>query len=121
MASTLPNQNVRPRRVLLPYMILALGLAFTFLVIVYFSKLATAQDQSRFTNSVQEIDDRIRARIQTSIALLRAGTGLFAASDDVDPKEFESFVKQIELEKNYPGIQGIGFSERLQPDEVPKL
>jgi PAS domain S-box-containing protein len=122
MASTLPNGNKHfTLRIVLPYLILVLGSSFTFLVSFYFSKLTAAQDQSRFTRSVQEIDDRIRARLQTSIALLRAGTGLFAASDFVDREEFERFVHQIELQKNYPGIQGIGFSQRLRPNEIPAL
>ncbi|PYS70083.1 MAG: hypothetical protein DMF69_14865, partial [Acidobacteria bacterium] len=95
-------------RVFLPYLILALGLSFTFLISFYFSKLANDQDQSRFNSAVQEIDDRIKLRVQTSIALLRAGTGLFAASESVDAQEFD---------RNYPGIQGIGYSQKLRPDE----
>lgn len=94
---------------------------FTFLVSFYFSKLSRAQDLSRFNGAVQEINDRIRLRIQTSITLLRAGTGLFAASDSVEADEFERFVQQIELQKNYPGIQGIGYSIRLRPNEVESL
>jgi PAS domain S-box-containing protein len=122
MASTLPKGKKRfTFRIVLPYLILALGSSFTFLVSFYFSKLSAAQDQSRFTKSVQEIDDRIRARLQTSIALLRAGTGLFAASDFVDKDEFGHFVQQIELQKNYPGIQGIGFSQRLRSEDKTAL
>jgi PAS domain S-box-containing protein len=109
------------RRVVLPYLILALGLLFTLIVSFYFWKLATLQDQGRFKNQVQQIDERLNTRLQTSIALLRAGTGLFAASDDVSAHEFEQFVNSIELQKNYPGIQGIGFSRRLRADEREAL
>ena len=49
--------------------------------------------------------------------MLRSGTGLFAASDSVQAREFERFVEQIELEKNYPGIQGMGFSRRFTAEE----
>jgi PAS domain S-box-containing protein len=49
--------------------------------------------------------------------LLRAGTGLFAASTDVDASEFKKFVQQIELQKNYPGIQGMGFSQKISAHE----
>jgi len=97
-------------RGILPYLILLLGFCFTLLVYYYFSKLTLAQDRSNFDRSVQAIQDRVRSRIETSIALLRAGTGLFAASDSVEANEFEQFVRQIELEKNYPGVLGIGFS-----------
>src|ERR1700752_3732855 len=113
----LTHEGSRARRILLPYLILALGLLFTFLVTYYFDKLAKEQDKSRFRSTVQEINDRIRARVQTSITLLRAGTGLFAASESVEAAEFDRFVQQIELQKNYPGIQGIGFSIRVRPEE----
>lgn len=116
-SSPLKGQKSRALRVFLPYLILGLGLFITSLVSYYFYRLSSAQDQSRFNNSVQELEGRIKARIQTSIALLRAGTGLFAASDSVDPVEFERFVQQIELEKNYPGIQGIGYSLRIRPED----
>ena len=97
-------------RGILPYLILLLGFCFTLLVYHYFSKLTLEQDRSNFDRSVQEIQNRVRSRIETSIALLRAGTGLFAASESVEANEFEQFVRQIELEKNYPGVLGIGFS-----------
>ncbi|HEX3249259.1 MAG TPA: CHASE domain-containing protein [Pyrinomonadaceae bacterium] len=104
-------------RGILPYLILLLGFCFTLLVYHYFSKLTLEQDRSSFDRSVQQIQDRVRSRIETSIALLRAGTGLFAASDSVEANEFEQFVQQIELDKNYPGVLGIGFSRHFSPSQ----
>jgi len=110
----------RLSRGILPYLILLLGFCFTLLVYYYFSKLTTQQDRSRFDRSVQEIQDKVRLRIATSIALLRAGTGLFAASESVEANEFKRFVQQIELEKNYKGVLGIGFARRLsQAEKAP--
>ena len=108
-------------RVVLPYLILLLGFCFTFVVYYYFYKLTYEQDRIRFNSSVQEIQDQVRLRIATSTALLRAGTGLFAASDFVDAHEFESFVTEIELEKNYPGVEGIGYSVRFDPEDKAQL
>src|ERR1051325_2899812 len=111
----------RGSRVLLPYLILLVGFCFTMVVYYYFSKLTYEQDQSRFDRSVQEMQDQIRLRIATSITLLRAGAGLFAASHAVDAGEFARFVQQIELEKNYPGVQGIGYSLQFRADEKAKV
>ena len=111
----------RERRVLLPYAILLSGFCFTLLVYHYFSKFTYEQDQSRFQRVVQEIQDQVRLRIETSTTLLRSGTGLFAASEAVDGGEFTRFVQQIELEKNYPGIQGIGFSRSFRRDEMDAI
>src|SRR5947207_4017332 len=108
-------------RVFLPYLILLLGFCFTLLVYYYFSKLTNEQDQMRFDRAVQQIEDRLRTRIETTTTLLRAGTGLFAASDIVQADEFARFVEQIELGKNYPGVQGIGYSLRFPAKDRVKV
>jgi signal transduction histidine kinase/CHASE1-domain containing sensor protein/ActR/RegA family two-component response regulator len=105
---------IRGNRVFTPYLILIIGLCFTLVVYYYFSKLTREQDQSNFARAVQQTQDQIRLRVETSITLLRSGTGLFAASDSVEAREFERFVQQIELQKNYPGVQGMGFSRRFK-------
>src|SRR5947207_8429458 len=110
-------RNQRSRRVLLPYLILLVGLCFTLIVYYYFSKLTYEQDQSLYQKSVQELKDRIRLKIDRSVALLRAGTGLFAASDPVEVGEFDRFVEQFDLQTNYPGTQGIGFALSFSPEE----
>src|SRR5688572_12071961 len=111
----------RSYRVFLPYFILLLGFCFTGLVYHYFSKLTYEQDRIRFDRSVQEVQDQIKLRIATSITLLRAATGLFAASDRVNAGEFERFVHQIELDKNYKGVQGIGYARRYRADETTNV
>src|SRR5262249_57666721 len=119
MGESIRTRGVRSKRsgrVLLPYLILLVGLLFTLVVYYYFSKLTFEQDQSRFQKTVQELQDRIKLKIETSVALLRASTGLFASSDEVDPNEFARFVEQFDLETNYPGIQGIGFALSFTPE-----
>jgi signal transduction histidine kinase/CHASE1-domain containing sensor protein/ActR/RegA family two-component response regulator len=111
------NLLSRGNRAIMPYLILLLGFCFTLLVYYYFSKLTQEHDQINFERSVQEIQDQIRLRTETSIALLRAGTGLFAASDTVTAKEFDRFIRPIELEKNYPGVLGVGFARRFSAGE----
>jgi len=112
------NLLSRGNRVILPYLILLLGFCFTLLVYHFFSKLSQEQDRVNFDRTVQEIEDQIRLRTETSVALLRSGTGLFAASNNVTAKEFEHFIRQIELGKNYPGVLGIGFARRFSAGEL---
>jgi signal transduction histidine kinase/CHASE1-domain containing sensor protein/ActR/RegA family two-component response regulator len=111
------NPRSRRNRVLLPYLILLLGLCFTVVVYYYFSKLTYEQDQTRFQRNVQELHDRIKLKVETSVTLLRASTGLFASSIEVEADEFDRFVKQFDLQKNYPGIQGIGFALHFTADQ----
>jgi signal transduction histidine kinase/CHASE1-domain containing sensor protein/CheY-like chemotaxis protein len=108
-------------RALLPYLILLIGLCFTVVVYYYFSKLTFEQDQSRFQRTVQQLKDQTQLKIEMSVALLRATTGLFAASNEVGRGEFERFVQQFDLQRNYPGIQGIGFSRSFTPQQKDAL
>jgi diguanylate cyclase (GGDEF)-like protein/PAS domain S-box-containing protein len=41
---------------------------------------------------------------------LRGVQGMFAASASVTRAEFHAYVNTLDLEKNYPGIQGLGFT-----------
>ena len=104
----------RGNRFVLPYLILLLGLCFTLLVYYYFSKLTHEQDRITFDRAVQQVHDQIQLRVATSTTLLRSAAGLFAASHTVNVDEFERFVQQIELKKNYPGILGMGFSRHFK-------
>jgi len=111
------SKHYRPQRAFIPYLVLAAGLLFTFAVSYYLFQISNAENQARFRDSVQEIDAGIQGRIETYIALLRAGTGLFAVSHSVERNEFKSFVDRLELPKHYAGAQGIVFSIRLSPEE----
>jgi PAS domain S-box-containing protein len=111
----------RPPRALTPYLVLAAGLLFTFVVSYRLSTVAEAEDRARFLVLVQQIHSSIEGRLETYEALLRAGTGLFAVSESVQRREFREFVKGLGLPDHYPGIQGIGFSIRLKPAERAAL
>jgi len=110
----------RARR-LTPFLVLAAGLLFTFIVSYRLAKVAEAEDRARFQALVQDVHASIESRLETYTALLRAGTGLFAASQTVEQNEFRSFVKALGLAEHYPGVQGIGFSIRLKAEERAAL
>jgi PAS domain S-box-containing protein len=116
MESPAPKSHLYQRR-LTPYLVLGAGLLFTFVVSYRLAEVAEAEDHARFRALVQEVHASIESRLETYTALLRAGTGLFAASESVGGNEFGSFVKSLGLAEHYPGVQGIGFSIRLKPEE----
>jgi PAS domain S-box-containing protein len=110
-----------PLRAWIPVAVLGGTLLLTGIASFYVQKAVAAKDQVRFERSVQEIHGAIDGRLETYVSLLRAGTGLFAASNSVEPDEFRKFVAQLDLTRHYPGIQGIGFSVRLTQDQKDLL
>ena len=53
--------------------------------------------------------------------VLRSGVGFIYSADTVTSIEWKKYVQTLELEKLYPGIQGLGYTARLTPNEVGQL
>lgn len=78
------------------------------------------KERLRFDYRVQEIEDDILERMQIYEQVLRGAAGLFAASQNVAREEWKAYVESLNIHDNYPGIQGIGFSQWIpaaQKDE----
>ncbi|MFN6963536.1 MAG: CHASE domain-containing protein [Pyrinomonadaceae bacterium] len=103
--------------ILAPITIFLISLAATALIAQQVWKNAGLKDRERFQNILERTEDRIDQRIETYIAILNAGRGLFAASGDVSREQFHDFVRQFDIAESYPGIQGVGFSRRVPAAE----
>jgi CHASE1-domain containing sensor protein len=95
---------------ILPLLILFTGLGITYEL--WHLAVTDAQHnlQQDFDNQSNTIKDKIMQRFKVYSQLLHSTRGLFYASKTVERAEFRSFVSALELQKFYPGVQGIGFS-----------
>ncbi|MDQ2697082.1 MAG: CHASE domain-containing protein, partial [Pseudomonadota bacterium] len=67
------------------------------------------------TGSIRDaIDQHLRAYQQ----ILRGGAGLFDAIQQVTREDWRAYVQRLQLEANYPGIQGLGFSLWIAPEAL---
>jgi signal transduction histidine kinase len=106
-----------------PWLVLAGSLGLTFVATTFISLSARERDAARFDNAVQSASDRVRGRLDVYTATLRSGAALFAAADQVSAEQFHDFVSRLEVQRWFPGIQGVGWTARLErglpgePDE----
>lgn len=98
-----------------PYLVLLLALLLTVAAAYYIAVTDQAKGRLRFDNLVQQSNDRITTRLNAYISALRGVGGLLAAAPNLDRDGFHVYVDRLRLSANYPGIQGIGFSRRLDP------
>src|SRR5260370_28670430 len=82
----------------IPYAVLVGALIVTFLVAFYVQHTAQAKDRARFEDSVKQINTVLDSSLDTYVALVRAGTGLLAASMSVEPDQFHQFVNRLALQ-----------------------
>jgi signal transduction histidine kinase/CheY-like chemotaxis protein len=87
----------------------------------YIARTVLVRDQLRFQSATEDFQRALQSRIDTYVALLRAGSALFAASERVTRSEFRAFVQQLDLPARFPGIQGVGFAQVVASEGLPAL
>lgn len=75
----------------------------------------------KFESAVNENIDMIDGRMSKYKNILQSGIGFFHGSDNVTRQEWHDFITALNIEENYPGMQGIGFSKMIHPDEVESI
>lgn len=103
-------------RRLSPWLVLAVGLAFTAASALYTLWTGRNRDELRFDNAVEAANDRIQGRLDVYRTAIRGGAALFAAREDVDSAAFHRYMARLSLGQLYPGVQGLGFTERVSTD-----
>ncbi len=101
----------------IPWILLALGLALTYVLQDAPRKSARQALHGEFDFRANEIVDNINRRLQSYEQVLEGAAGLFAASQSVERKEFVEYVQALKLEGKYPGIQGVGYARLVLPQD----
>ncbi|BCB28642.1 hypothetical protein SKTS_35280 [Sulfurimicrobium lacus] len=102
---------------ILPWAILCLGLALTYVLQDATRHAARQSRQDEFNFRVDEIVGNINKRMHNYEQVLSGAAGLFAASQPVGRGEFRAYVSALKLAGKYPGIQGVGFALLVPPGD----
>lgn len=105
----------------LPYLVLAVSIILTLGITYIFYQSAVSKDNIRFNTNVSRIQNTIESRIGLYIVLLKSGRGFIEANEILGRRDFANFVKSLELEKNYKGVQGIGYTIVFKPEDKQAL
>jgi CHASE1-domain containing sensor protein len=101
----------------LPFIVFLVAAAIGLVLSVAAYRSGAQADYLRFERYADEALDRISQRVVQHISLLTATRSLFEAQQgDVSHRQFASFVRHLDIEENYDGVLGIGYSALIQPD-----
>lgn len=103
-------------RELFTAIVLALALFVTHMLWKNAGELADRTLYATFEFQLRESNERIQQRLMIYEQILRATAGLFLVSPEVSRNDFRSFLEALNLAE-YPGVQGIGFSLVIPPEE----
>ena len=99
------------------WIVLLIGFVVTGAAWYTSSEFVNKNAELRFEARTKEISKAIRARMAEYEQVLWGGIALFRASREVDRQEFRIYVDALRLQENWPGIQGMGFSIPLTPEQ----
>ena len=95
--------------VLMPWMVFAVSLLITLQLWSNAQQEAERGLYNDFQTQVDNTSRRISQRMHDYEQVLAGVRGLFAASSDVNRGEFRAFVAALNIEKNFPGVQSVGW------------
>jgi len=95
--------------------------AIAILLAFYMNSTALNSEQLRFEASVARKIDTIKSGVETYLGLLRGLAAYVSVSQDYQIQDLNSFGALLDIRENYPGIQGIGLTVRIDPEEKVEL
>ncbi|WP_342116926.1 CHASE domain-containing protein [Pseudoduganella sp. OTU4001] len=93
-----------------PIMTLLACMAITVAAWGWITADTESRTRERFQRAADNVRETIRIRLESYESLLRAGSALFDASLSVEREEWHRFVAGLDMQKQYPGVLGVGFA-----------
>ena len=110
--------GIFPRHVWLAWGMLMASLIITALTALYVKTSAENLAQHEFDFICNEIQLNIENRLAASAQLLYSGAGLFDASGAVTRTQWKDYTGHLQIEKQLPGIQGVGFALLIPSEQL---
>lgn len=101
-----------------PILVLSLFLFITFISTILTQRFISTRHQERLNQLSERISNLVTTRVERYERALIHVHAFFKTNPNVNRKMFQSYVEDINLEKNYPGIQGLGFTRRIRENEL---
>lgn len=102
---------------ILPWMIFGISLLFTLIISIGFLNSESELQYVNFHTNVEFMTNSIFDELTHYEQVLVGAKGLFAASSIVEHVDWKNFVNVHDLDKRFPGIQGISYVHHITNEE----
>ncbi len=100
-----------------PFVVFVIAISISLFFWFLYDASLKARAQQIFDNRTEDIIVLLTESMKHNEQILRGAAGLFNASTEVNRDEWRRYVASLKLDRYYPGIQGIGFSQWIEPAE----
>ncbi len=102
------------------FIVLIISISVSVLFWSMYDASLRARAEQVFSARTDTIITQLTESMQDNEQLLRGSVGLFNASSEVRRDEWRHYVEALNVKKNYPYIQGIGFSQWIPSAEMER-
>ncbi|MEI7811669.1 MAG: PAS domain S-box protein [Ignavibacteria bacterium] len=110
--------QLEKKRIWLASALLAGGLLLTLTASLLLKTDVETKAKTEFDLTCTDLNNKISARLYTHAQLLRSGAAFIENSEEVTINKWLNFYANQRVEKKSPGIQGIGYSVIIHPDQL---
>jgi len=101
----------------IPWVALSAALALTAAGWIALERSRYDEMRSQFERRTETAEAAIRSRMVAYEQILRSGSARIASSATINRTEWRDFVARLQLEERFPGIQSVGYAQRVKmPD-----
>jgi CHASE1-domain containing sensor protein len=90
-----------------------LGLVMTVVGVWWQQRDIEGAAQVRFDRAVDRVEAEVLRRLEFPVFGLTGIRAAYAASDSVTRTEFRNLVQTLDIERQFPGVRGFGYIERI--------
>ena len=77
------------------------------------------QAETKFNSQIYRVESALGAKLSAYEQILLGGAGLYEVMGEVSRNQWRKYIESISLNKNYPGLRGVGYGKRVLKDDVP--
>ncbi|WP_252738179.1 bifunctional diguanylate cyclase/phosphodiesterase [Marinobacter salexigens] len=107
-------QLLKLRSSWLAWLLLVVAVALTAASWQFSIRLVEDRTEARFRTQSLQLKTAIEERLLNYEQVLAGSAGLFAVAGKVSREQWREYVQKVDIDRYYPGIQGIGFVERIE-------
>ena len=111
----------RHKSVGLAVVALLIGLALTAIGVLWQSSELNALSEARFKQEADRIEREVARRLTLPQYGLKGLRGTYVAAGNINRAQFRAYVESRDLAKEFPGIRGMGFIQRIQRSELARF
>lgn len=106
-------QLLKIRNAWVAWLLLIVALALTVASWQFSIRLVEDRTEARFRTQSLQLKTAIEERLLNYEQVLAGSAGLFAVAGEVSRDQWHDYVSKVDINRYYPGIQGIGYVERI--------